>query len=98
MRSAIAMPGLPRWALALVVAGLLSACAHALAREDIDFFQPPIVATVAPAKPLRGSWTLANNTTRVGLAAMAPLVPAYAGPGALLASWNPAPGGAAGPA
>ncbi len=73
----------------LLAIGLLSACAHAIARDDVDYFQPPIVATAAPAKPLRGSWNLGNNTTRVGLAAMAPIVPAYAGTGSLLASWNP---------
>lgn len=63
---------------------------------DIARFQPPIMADAAPARPLRGSWSLANNTRRVGLAEMRPLVPAYDGGGHLLASWNPHPDGAAG--
>ena len=85
-----------RTALCLVTLALviLCACAGSFTQSDIDYFQPPIVATKAPAKPLRGSWNLSNNTTRVGLAEMQPLVPAYSGPGALLVSWNPHPGGA----
>ena len=59
-------------------------------------FQPPIVADTAPARPLRGSWSLANNTRRVGVADMRHIVPAFDGRGRLLASWNPHPDGAAG--
>lgn len=59
-------------------------------------FQPPIVADAAPERPLWGSWSLANNTRRVGLSAMQPLIPAFDGRGRLLASWNPHPDGAAG--
>ncbi len=73
---------------------VLCACVSSFTSSDIDYFQPPIVSTKAPAKPLRGSWNLFNNTTRVGLAEMQPLVPAYLGSGSLLASWNPHPGGA----
>jgi dienelactone hydrolase len=75
---------------------LLVGCAHEMTAGDVELFQPPIVATAAPARPLRGSFSLENNTTRVGLAPMRPLVPAYAGPGRLLASWNPHPAGVAG--
>ena len=75
---------------ALVV---LSACANSFTQADVNYFQPPIVSTSAPAKPLRESWNLSNNTARVGLAEMRPLVPAYAGAGALLVSWNPHAGG-----
>ena len=59
-------------------------------------FQPPIVVEAAPARPLKGSFSLANNTRRVGLADMQPIVPAFDGRGRLLASWNPHPRGAAG--
>ena len=41
-------------------------------------------------------FSLANNTRRVGLADMQPIVPAFDGRGRLLASWNPHPRGAAG--
>ena len=75
---------------ALVV---LSACANSFTQADVNYFQPPIISTSAPAKPLRESWNLSNNTARVGLAEMRPLVPAYAGAGALLVSWNPHAGG-----
>ncbi len=84
---------LPRvLALGLVA---LSGCANSFTQSDVDYFQPRIVATEAPARPLHGSWSLFNNTTRVGLADMRPLIPAYFGTGALLASWNPHPNGAA---
>jgi len=85
-----------RWVLLL--AGILSGsgCARSLTQDDVESFQPPIVTDNAPARPLRGSWDLANNTRRVGLADMAPLVPAYDGKGRLLASWNPHPDGVAG--
>ena len=78
----------PGLALA-VVASALATCANTFTDADVDRFQPPIVSSSAPARPLKGSWSLANNTTRVGLAEMSPLVPAYAGQGHLLASWNP---------
>ena len=71
--------------------GLEEARAFYIAR-----FQPPIVAEAAPARPLAASWSMANNTRRVGLAEMQPLVPAFDGRGRLLASWNPHPDGAAG--
>ena len=77
----------------LLSVAALSACASSFSSADVDYFQPPIVSLKAPAKPLRGAWNLFNNTTRVGLAEMKPIVPAYSGPGALLASWNPHPGG-----
>ncbi len=84
--------------LAACAAGLalLAGCAQEMTAGDVGLFQPPIVASEAPARPLRGSFSLANNTTRVGLAPMRPLVPAFAGGGRLLASWNPHPSGVAG--
>jgi dienelactone hydrolase len=87
------MAGLAARLLALL---LLAGCAQEMTAAQVELFQPPIVATAAPARPLRGSFSLENNTTRVGLAPMRPLVPAYAGPGRLLASWNPHPAGVAG--
>ena len=87
------MAGLAARLLALL---LLAGCAQEMTAAQVELFQPPIVATAAPARPLRGSFSLENNTTRVGLAPMRPLVPAYAGPGRLLASWNPHPSGVAG--
>jgi len=77
----------------LVATLLLSACGAEFTASDVVLFQPPITSTEAPARPLRGSWILSNNTTRVGLAEMRPLVPAYFGDGRLLASWNPHPAG-----
>ena len=62
---------------------------------DIDLFQPPIVSDVAPERPLRGSYSLANNTTRIGLASFKAQIPAYNGRGFLLASWTPHPKGVA---
>ena len=58
-------------------------------KDDIEHFQSPIVATTAPARPLKGSFSLYNQTTRVGLADMLPVVPTYNKKGNLLASWNP---------
>ena len=87
------MAGLAARLLALL---LLAGCAQEMTAAQVELFQPPIVATAAPARPLHGSFSLENNTTRVGLAPMRPLVPAYAGPGRLLASWNPHPSGVAG--
>jgi dienelactone hydrolase len=86
----------------LLLAALVAGCAGI--PDDVDQarafyiaqFQPPIVADAAPARPLRGSWSLANNTRRVGLADMRPIVPSFDGHGHLLASWNPHPDGAAG--
>lgn len=80
--------------LILMAFAVLCACASSFTSSDINYFQPPIVSTKAPAKPLRGSWDLFNNTTKVGLAEMQPRVPTYSGSGSLLASWNPHPDGA----
>lgn len=75
----------------------LAACAPSgFDARDVGYFQPPIVVERAPDRPLRESWSLANNTARVGLAPMRPTIPAYAGEGRLLASWTPHPAGAAG--
>lgn len=88
--------GMAGLAARLLALALLAGCAQEMTAAQVELFQPPIVATAAPARPLRGSFSLENNTTRVGLAPMRPLVPAYAGPGRLLASWNPHPSGVAG--
>ncbi len=74
---------------------LMAACATPPDVIDIEKFQPPISVQSAPARPLHDSFSLANNTRRVGLADMKPLVPAFNGKGLLLASWNPHPQGAA---
>jgi dipeptidyl aminopeptidase/acylaminoacyl peptidase len=59
---------------------------------DVEFFQPPIVATQAPERPIT-NFSLFNNTTKVNLAPMRPVVPTFNGKGNLLASWNPHPEG-----
>ena len=58
--------------------------------QSIDEFQPPITRTSAPERPLN-AFSLYNNTTKVGLAEMQPIIPAFNGRGMLLASWNPQP-------
>lgn len=76
------------WFLIPLSAALV-ACTGALTSADVEMFQPAILVDRAPDRPLKGTWSLANNTTRVGLAEMKPLVPAFNGKGHLLASWNP---------
>jgi len=78
---------------ALAGLGLLTGCSADFTAADVAYFQPPITASSAPARPLRESWSLHNNTRRVGLAEMRPIIPAFNGQGALLASWNPHPAG-----
>jgi dienelactone hydrolase len=53
-------------------------------------FQPPITHTTYPDVVVSG-WSFNNNVRRTGVAPMVPLVPAYDGPGKLIASWNPQP-------
>jgi len=68
-------------------------CATApFSANDVDYFQPPIVESAPPLRPLN-SYSLYNNTTAVNLAQMRPLIPAFNGKGNLLASWNPHPEG-----
>ena len=81
---------------ALAGLGLLTGCSADFTAADVAYFQPPITASSAPARPLRESWSLHNNTRRVGLAEMRPIIPAFNGQGALLASWNPHPAGVSG--
>ncbi|MBM3509053.1 MAG: dienelactone hydrolase [Alphaproteobacteria bacterium] len=76
--------------------GFLTGCSTDFTAADTAYFQPPITATSAPTRPLRESWSLHNNTRRVGLSEMRPMIPAFNGQGALLASWNPYSGGASG--
>jgi dienelactone hydrolase len=82
--------------LAAGLALLATGCATPFTAADVPLAQPPIVSDRAPERPLKESYSLYNNTTKVGLAALQPLVPAYAGAGRLLASWNPHPKGVAG--
>ena len=65
-----------------------------LTTADIDYFQPPIVATVAPERPIT-NYSLYNNTVKVNLAPIRPIIPAYNNKGNLLASWTPHPQGIA---
>ncbi len=74
----------------------LLACAGAFTSADVEMFQPAILVDRAPDRPLQRTWSLGNNTTRVGLTEMKPLVPAFNGKGHLLASWNPHSSGVAG--
>ena len=83
-------------ALAVAVTVFVAGCAAPFTAADVPLAQPPIVVDRAPERPLKGSYSLYNNTRKVGLAALQPLVPAYAGAGRLLASWNPHPRGVAG--
>lgn len=74
----------------------LGGCSREFSVNDVPYFQPPITVSDAPARPLRGSWSLRNNTTRVELAEMHPIIPSFNGQGLLLASWNPHPQGVTG--
>jgi dienelactone hydrolase len=80
--------------LALVFSFALTGCAstNAFNASDIEYFQPPIITSVAPERPLN-SYSLYNNTIKVDLAPMKDIVPSYNGKGNLLASWNPHPAG-----
>jgi dienelactone hydrolase len=62
-------------------------------KDDIEHFQSPIVSTVAPVRPLKSTYNLYNQTVRLGLAAMLPIVPTFNNKGNLFASWNPSPNG-----
>ncbi len=74
---------------------LLVGCAGIpLTAADVDYFQPPIVATVAPERPIT-KYSLTNNTVKVKLAPMRPIIPTYNNKGNLLASWTPHPQGVA---
>ena len=74
---------------------LLAGCAGIpLTAADIDYFQPPIVATIAPERPIT-KYSLTNNTVKVKLAPMRPIIPTYNNKGNLLASWTPHPQGVA---
>lgn len=75
---------------------LLAGCgAPQFSSEDVEYFQPAITSGAAPERPIT-NYSLDNNTRRVRLAPMKPLVPAFSGGGHLLASWNPHPQGIAG--
>ena len=79
--------------LALLLALLLSGCAnYQMTRADVGYFQPPIFSGKVPEKIVTG-YSIYNNTIRVGLAPMRPIVPSFDGGGKLLASWNPNPEG-----
>jgi dienelactone hydrolase len=88
----LAMPIRHLWLLTLL---LLAGCAGIpLTTADIDYFQPPIIATVAPERPIT-NYSLTNNTVKVKLAPMRPIIPTYNNKGNLLASWTPHPQGVA---
>jgi dienelactone hydrolase len=73
----------------------LAGCAGIpLTAADVDYFQPPIVTTTAPEQPIT-KYSLANNTVKVKLAPMRPIIPTYNNKGNLLASWTPHPQGVA---
>ena len=78
----------------LPIASLMGCARVPLTTADIDYFQPPIVATVAPERPIT-NYSLHNNTIKVNLAPMRPIIPAYNNKGNLLASWTPHPQGIA---
>jgi len=78
----------------LPIASLMGCASVPLTTADIDYFQPPIVATVAPERPIT-NYSLYNNTVKVNLAPMRPIIPAYNNKGNLLASWTPHPQGIA---
>lgn len=60
--------------------------------DDVDYFQPPIVESNPPIRPLN-SYSLYNNTVAVRLERLQPIIPSFNGKGNLLASWNPHPKG-----
>ena len=64
-------------------------------QEDVDYFQPPIVVDKAPERPIT-NYSIYNNTTKVNLAPMKAIIPAFNGKGNLLASWSPHPKGSQG--
>lgn len=71
-------------------------CAGAqFSANDVDYFQPSIIESDPPLRPLN-SYSLYNNTTVINLAKMLPIVPTFNGKGNLLASWNPHPEGVSG--
>ena len=83
---------------AAAFAALLLAVSAARAQAapfDLRLFQPEIITQVVPERPLRETYSLENNTGRVGLSRMRAQVPGYDGKGLLIASWTPHPDGAA---
>jgi dienelactone hydrolase len=91
-KRSLAKPIRHLWPLALLL--LASCAAIPLTTADIDYFQPPIVATVAPERPIT-KYSLYNNTIKVNLAPMRSIIPTYNNKGNLLASWTPHPQGVA---
>ncbi len=81
---------------AALAASCLAACGAQAQRApfDLGLFQPDIVTDVVPERPLRGAYSLENNTGRVGLSRMRAQVPSHDGKGLLIASWTPHPKGA----
>jgi dienelactone hydrolase len=80
--------------LLLVSTLALTGCAsNALTASDINYFQPSIVNSVAPERPIT-NFSLYNNTTKVGLNPMEAIIPSFNGQGNLIASWTPHPAGA----
>ncbi len=76
--------------------GLLAAIAGcATTGIDVDHFQPPITIQDAPAQEII-RYSIANNTTKIGLGPMRAQIPAFNGKGELIASWTPHRGGVGG--
>ena len=69
--------------------------AYQFTKDDIDYFQPPVVNTEVPESRVY-KYSLYNNTTRVNMSPMQPVVPTFKGEGKLLASWTPHPNGSKG--
>lgn len=68
---------------------LLVDCASTqFTQDDLDYFQPAIVADKAPERPIT-NYSVYNNTIKVQLAPMRAIVPAFNGKGNLIASWSP---------
>lgn len=94
LREVTAKKVLARLALLAVCFGS-TACAGPLADDNdprMTYFQPPIVSTQVPDRPL-DIYSLDRNTLGVRLARPVPLIPAYNNQGLLIASWNPHPHG-----
>jgi len=69
--------------------------AYQFTKDDIDYFQPPIVSSDVPENKAV-KYSLYNNTTRVNMSPMQPVVTSFKGDGKLLASWTPHPAGSRG--
>jgi dienelactone hydrolase len=82
--------------IASFAALILAGCAgHPFSDQDVDYFQPPIVSDKVPERIIT-NYSVFNNTIKVNLAPMRPIIPAFNNKGNLLASWTPHPKGVKG--